>query len=188
MLIVPDAGDDTWPERTGRVQAATSVVYSDHFSDKQCHADTDRCHEGCFVLFVGKHVDGEDQLASQNGFNLAAVSVNPLAQATRIHTKTPRAIDVPSDNVVRTLNVVGNKTDTRKELKIAPTNCAPINRNPRTTLTPLTMTIAMVTAGLKLYAVSICPVMKLSSTHRPPEIRKKIQTLTIKLNPNDNAM
>lgn len=64
-------------------------------------------------------------------------------------------MDVPSDNVVRTLNVVGNNTETRYEPKTAPRSCAPMRRIPLTMPTPLTNIMASVTAGLKLSVISI---------------------------------
>lgn len=105
-------------------------------------------------------------------------------------TKTPRAIEVPSDNVVRTLNVVGKRTETMYDPKIAPSSCAQMRRMPRTMPTPLTIIIASVTAGLKLVYVSVCARIKnvCDGTYSPPEIRKKIQTLTIKLKPNEREM
>lgn len=105
-------------------------------------------------------------------------------------TKTPRAIDVPSDKVVRTLNVVGNRTETKNEPKIAPRSCEQMRRIPLTMPTPLTMIMPRVTAGLKLSHVRMCACTggRLINTYSPPEIRKKIHTLTIKLKPNEREM
>ena len=86
--------------------------------------------------------------------------------------KTPRASEVSADKVVRTLSGVGNRTETINEAKIEPPNCAASKREKRIGDMALVNSIAKVTAGLK----------------RPPEIRKKIQTLTIREKAKMSAM
>lgn len=82
--------------------------------------------------------------------------------------KTPRARPVPELNVVLTLKLVGNMTLTKKLLKILPATCATSSRLARIGLMARHKSIANVTAGL----------------NKPPLMRKKIHTFTIKLNPN----
>lgn len=70
MLSVPRAGNDAGPEGSGGIETAACVVYTDHLGDEEGHADSHRRHEGGFVLFVGEHVNGEDQLGGEEGFDL----------------------------------------------------------------------------------------------------------------------
>jgi hypothetical protein len=86
--------------------------------------------------------------------------------------KTPCAKLVPLLNVVRTLNGVGNSTLTRKLEKMLPAICAEIRRKARIGDMARHSSIANVTAGL----------------NKPPEIRKKTHTLTIKLKLKTSAM
>lgn len=104
------------------------------------------------MLFVRQHVNCEHQFSGEKCLDLESGQQSIRhKEIVAILTKTPRTTDVPSDNVVRTLNVVGKSTDTMYELKIAPQICAPTSKTARTTPTPWTMTIASVTAGLNLH-------------------------------------
>ena len=70
VFLIPHSRNHTRPKGARRIQAAASVVHADHFSHEQREPDADRSHESGFVLLVGQHVDGEDQLAGKNGFDL----------------------------------------------------------------------------------------------------------------------
>ena len=87
------------------------------------------------------------------------------SSAVRIASmKTPLARLVSALNVVLTLSGVGNMTLTRKLANIEPAICATRSRKKRTGDIALVKSMAKVTAGL----------------NRPPLMRKKIQTLTMR--------
>lgn len=73
VFLVPNARDHAWSERSRGVKTTTGVVDSDQLCNEESETDTDRCHKGGFVLFVCQHVDGEDELGGENGFNLRIV-------------------------------------------------------------------------------------------------------------------
>lgn len=152
MFWIPHSRDDTRSERACGVQTAASVVDSNHFGDEKGQPNADWSHECCLVLFVRQHVNGENELSCQDCFDLSKVSANffdHTAHASQL-TKTPRATDVPGDNVVRTLNGVGNSTETMNDAKIAPTSWEATRSMPLVMVIAFTMTMAIVTAGLKL--------------------------------------
>ena len=86
--------------------------------------------------------------------------------------KTPCTKLVPLPNVVLTLKSVGNSTETRKLAKMLPAICAASKRKARIGLSARQSSMAKVTAGL----------------NRPPEIRKKTQTLTMREKAKTMAM
>src|ERR1700761_7520923 len=61
---------------------------------------------------------------------------------------TPRTSDVSLDNVVRTLNSVGNNTFTRNDAKMLPASCTTRSMMARNQPIVLVIAIARVTAGL----------------------------------------
>lgn len=106
-------------------------------------------------------------------FSLASMKiVNTNSAVSTASMNTPLANPVPELSVVRTLNPVGNMTLTRKLLKILPASCATSSSVARIGLIARQRSMANVTAGL----------------NRPPLMRKKIQTLTIRLKPKTTEM
>ena len=85
---------------------------------------------------------------------------------------TPLANDVSADSVVRTFSGVGNMTETKKLEKIPPASWAISSRKNRTGVRVLVSIMAKVTAGL----------------NNPPDMRKKIQTLTMSEKAKTRAM
>ena len=102
-------------------------------------------------------------------FSFASMKiVNTNSAVSTASINTPLASPVPELSVVRTLKPVGNITLTKKLLKILPASCATSSNVALIGLIARQSSIANVTAGL----------------NKPPEMRKKIHTFTIKLNPN----
>ena len=101
-------------------------------------------------------------------FSFANMKMVKTSSAVRTASmNTPLTSPVPGLSVVLTLKPVGNMTLTRKLLKMLPVTCATSNSVARIGLIARHRSIAKVTAGL----------------NSPPLIRKKIQTLTMRLNP-----
>lgn len=98
--------------------------------------------------------------------------VNTNSAVSTASMKTPLATLVPELNVVRTFNGVGNMTFTRKLAKMLPASCATTSRTHRTGVSARVSSMPKVTAGL----------------NRPPEMRKKIQTLTMSEKPKTREM
>jgi hypothetical protein len=98
------------------------------------------------------------------------VKTNSAVNTASINT--PRTRLVSALNVVRTFNGVGNITLTKKLLKMLPASCATSSRMNRTGVKAFVSSMAKVTAGL----------------NRPPEMRKKIQTLTMREKPKTREM
>lgn len=106
-------------------------------------------------------------------FSLANIKIVNTNSAVKIASiNTPLASDVSALNVVLTFNGVGNITLTRKLAKILPANCAINNNVKRIGVMARVSNIAKVTAGL----------------NRPPEMRKKIHTLTMSEKAKTRAM
>jgi hypothetical protein len=106
-------------------------------------------------------------------FSLANMKIVKTNSAVRIASmKTPWTKLVPSPSVVRTLKSVGNKTLTRKLAKILPLICAVTSKKARIGDRARQSNIANVTAGL----------------NKPPLIRKKTHTFTMRENAKTRAM
>lgn len=93
--------------------------------------------------------------------NMKIVNTNSAVNTASMNT--PLASEVSADNVVLTFNGVGNMTETKKLEKMPPASCAINSKKNLIGLRVLVNIIAKVTAGL----------------NNPPDIRKKIQTLTM---------
>jgi hypothetical protein len=102
--------------------------------------------------------------------NMKIVNTNSAVNTASMNT--PLANDVSADNVVRTFSGVGNMTETKKLEKIPPASWAISSRKNRTGDRVFVSIIAKVTAGL----------------NSPPDMRKKIQTLTMSEKAKTRAM
>lgn len=98
------------------------------------------------------------------------VNTNSAVKTASMNTPLTRLVSAL--NVVLTFSGVGNITLTKKLLNILPASCAMSSRKNRTRDRAFVSSIAKVTAGLK----------------RPPDMRKKIQTLTMRENPKTREM
>lgn len=102
-------------------------------------------------------------------FSFASIKIVNTNSAVKIPSiNTPLTKLVLLDNVVLTLNSVGNNPNTIPEAATPPASCAKNRKMARGMGSAPTRTIPSVTAGL----------------NRPPEMRKKIQTLTMREKPN----
>lgn len=98
--------------------------------------------------------------------------VNTNSAVNTASINTPLATLVSALSVVRTFNGVGNMTLTRKLAKMLPAICA-VSSNPALDADiDFVKSIAKVTAGL----------------NNPPDMRKKIQTLTMREKPKTREM
>jgi hypothetical protein len=102
-------------------------------------------------------------------FSFAKMKMAKTNPAVRIPSmQTPYTRLDPPTSVVLTLRLVGNKPSTTAEAAIPPASWAKKKKRAHGIGTAPTRTIPSVTAGL----------------NNPPEMRKKIQTLTIRGKPN----
>lgn len=105
-------------------------------------------------------------------FSFASINIVKTSSAVRIASMNiPCTILVPPASVVLTFNGVGKRTKTIADAAMEPRICAQKRQTARTTGMAPTRTMPRVTAGLK----------------RPPEMRKKTQTFTIRENPKETA-
>lgn len=106
-------------------------------------------------------------------FSLASMKiVNTNSAVKTASMKTPLARLVSADSVVLTFNGVGNMTLTKKLEKMPPLSCATSSRKNRIGVIVRVSNMANVTAGL----------------NSPPEMRKKIHTLTMSEKAKTSAM
>lgn len=74
-------------ERPGRIEAAAGELHANHLSDKQRQTNSHRCDESRSVFLGSKHVDGEDQLGSENCLNENTLSQTCAARESRSHVE-----------------------------------------------------------------------------------------------------
>lgn len=69
MLPVENTRDHTRPKTPRWVQRASRVEDTYQLGNEERQADAHGCDEGGFVLLLGKHEDGEDQLGGEYGLD-----------------------------------------------------------------------------------------------------------------------